>query len=281
MSALPKRTDTPVIKIVERDPVLEYRDPAYIERTLPSWLKFGRWYFRSEVRGLDNIPRDGGSLLVGNHSGGFHIMDSIVFGTELYAHFGPNFPFHQLIHDSVSRLPGYEVARKYGAVAAKPEHASAALRSGAAVLVYPGGDHESFRPFWEANKITFDRRMGWIKLALAEGVPIVPVVAIGGQETALFLSRGTRLAKWLGLDRKYRMKVLSFSIGFPFGLSILDFPPRLPLPAKITVQVLPPIDLLARFGNNPDLDEVYDAVTGEMQAALDKLARERRLPVLG
>jgi 1-acyl-sn-glycerol-3-phosphate acyltransferase len=281
MSALPKLIEAPIRQSTEGSAAVDHRDPAYIERTNPKWLRFHRAYFRSEVRGLENIPADRSCLLVGNHSGGFHIMDSAVFGTEVYAHFGPRFRFNALIHDAVSKLPGYKMAQKYGAITAGRENASIALRQGSALLVYPGGDHESFRPFWEANKVTFDRRMGWIKLALAEGEPIVPVVAIGGQETALFLSRGTRLARWLGLDRKYRMKVLSFSLGFPFGLSVLDFPPRLPLPAKITVQVLPPIDLRARFGNEPNLDEVYDAVVGEMQTALDELASERRFPVIG
>jgi 1-acyl-sn-glycerol-3-phosphate acyltransferase len=259
----------------------DVRDPAYIERTNPFLLRIGRKYFRSEVRGFENIPQDGPALLVGNHSGGFFIMDSFVFAAELYARFGANFPFHALIHDFVKVLPGYPIARKFGAIAAKPENAVSVLRSGAKLLVYPGGDHESFRPFWEANKISFAGRKGFIKLALSENVPIVPVVAIGGQETALFLARGRRLARWLGIDRTLRMKVMSISFGFPFGFSVLDFPPRIPLPSKITIQVLPRIDLRARFGANPDLDEVYAYITGEMQRALDALARERKLPVLG
>ena len=59
------------------------------------------------------------------------------------------------------------------------------------------------------------------------------------------------------------------------------FPANLPLPAKIIYQVLEPIDIVARFGKNPDVDEVDAHVRAVMQIALERLARQRRLPVLG
>ena len=79
-------------------------------------------------------------------------------------------------------------------------------------------------------------------------MPIVPVVAIGGQETALFLGQGKGASRKLGLDKALRLKVLPTQIAPPFGLTVLDLPLRFPLPAKITVQVLEPIDLKARLG---------------------------------
>ena len=120
-----------------------------------------------------------------------------------------------------------------------------------------------------------------MRLALEEGVPIVPVVAVGGQETALFVTRGERAAQLLGLDRLARIKVLPVSIGPPFGVNLLDLPGRLPLPAKITLEVQDPIDLRKRFGRDPDPDEVYEEVTDEMQETLTDLAEERILPVIG
>jgi hypothetical protein len=54
-----------------------------------------------------------------------------------------------------------------------------------------------------------------------------------------------------------------------------------PLTSKVTLQVLPPIDLREEFGARPDGDEVYDAVTGQMQEALDGLDAERSIPVVG
>jgi 1-acyl-sn-glycerol-3-phosphate acyltransferase len=149
------------------------------------------------------------------------------------------------------------------------------------VLVYPGGDYETFRPSWHGDQIEFGGRKGFIKLALKEGVPIVPVVAMGGQETALFLTRGQRIAKLIQLDKLTRVKVFPISLGPPFGVTVLDLPGRIPLPAKITIEVLPPIDVKERFGPDPDHEDVYDEVTGEMQEALDGLSEERTLPLVG
>jgi 1-acyl-sn-glycerol-3-phosphate acyltransferase len=259
---------------------LDAWDPEYIRRVMPAWRAVFNTYFRGEVRGLENIPEDGPALLVGNHSGGTYIADTFVFTMEFYDHFGPDRRFHQLAHDIAARMPATGINR-FGTVAANHDNAREAFKRGAPVLVYPGGDYETYRPTWHGDQIEFGGRKGFIKLALEAGVPIVPVVAIGGQETALFLTRGQRVAKVLGWDRLTRIKVLPVQFAPPFGLTLLDLPGRLPLPAKITVEVLPPIDLKERFGPSPDHEEVYEEVTGEMQEALDGLSDERTLPLVG
>ena len=71
------------------------------------------------------------------------------------------------------------------------------------------------------------------------------------------------------------------SIGPPLGINLLDLPGRIPLPAKIKIQVLPPIDLRERYGADPDPGEAYEEITGEMQDALSVLGDERSLPVVG
>ena len=106
-------------------------------------------------------------------------------------------------------------------------------------------------------------------------------MAIGGQETALFLGRGRRLARALRLDRLMRLKVLPPALGPPFGLTILDLPIRLPLPAKISIRVLKPIDLRDRLGARPDVAEAYQLITSTMQRTLTRLGNERSVPVLG
>ncbi len=259
---------------------LEEWDPRYIRRTLPILSRVFGNYLRSEVRGLERIPSSGPVLLVGNHSGGTMIADTFVFTLGFYEHFGPDRGFHQLAHDLAARLPGLGI-RPYGTVRASHENAKRAFEKGAAVLVYPGGDYETFRPSWHSEQIEFGGRSGFARLALEADVPIVPVVAIGGQETGLFLTRGERAARLVGLDRLARIKVLPVSVGPPFGVNLLDLPLRLPLPAKITVDVLPPIDLRERFGPNPDHREVYEQLTGDMQQALTGLADERTAPILG
>jgi 1-acyl-sn-glycerol-3-phosphate acyltransferase len=260
---------------------LDEWDPEYIRRTLPLNRAVYGSYFRGEVRGLEHIPPRGPVLLVGNHSGGILIADTFVFALEFYARFGPERRFHQLAHDLAARLPATGFLRRYGTLAASHENAKAAFRRGAALLVYPGGDYETFRPSWEGDQVQFAGRQGFVRLALSEGVPIVPVVSIGGQETALFVARGRGVAEALGLDRRFRLKVFPVSLGPPLGVNILDLPGRVPLPAKVTIEVLPPIDLTERFGPEPEPDEVYDDVTGEMQRTLDRLADERAAPVIG
>jgi 1-acyl-sn-glycerol-3-phosphate acyltransferase len=260
---------------------LDERDPDYIRESLPRLWLLASLYFRAEVRGLGNVPEEGPVLLVGNHSGGNLTPDTGVFTLAFSTYFGVERVFHQLAHNLVLSMPGLSFLRKYGTVAASQDNARKALQAGAAVLVYPGGDYEVHRPSWEGRRVDFGGRKGFLRLALEEGVPIVPVVSIGGQETALFLSRGERLAKLLGLDRAFRLKVLPISVGIPWGLNIGDMLGHLPLPAKITIEALPAIDLRREFGADPDLDEVYDHVVRQMQETLDALAAERRFPVLG
>ncbi|HEX8120184.1 MAG TPA: lysophospholipid acyltransferase family protein [Solirubrobacteraceae bacterium] len=263
------------------DANLDDRDPDYIRETLPGLWLLSSLYFRGEVRGLGNIPDKGPVLLVGNHSGGNLTVDTGVFMLAYCAYFGVERELYSLAHNLVVSMPGLGFLKKWGVVAASRENARKALEDGNALLVYPGGDYEVHRPVWERNRVDFDGRKGWIRTALEHDVPIVPVVAIGGQETSLFLSRGETLAKLLMLDKAFRLKVLPISIAPPWGINVGDFLGHIPLPAKITVEALPPIRVRDEFGEDPDLDEVYDHVTRLMQETLDALAAERRFPVIG
>jgi 1-acyl-sn-glycerol-3-phosphate acyltransferase len=260
---------------------LDERDSDFIRERLPSlWLLASLW-FRGEVRGLGNVPDSGPVLLVGNHSGGNMTPDTTVFTVAFSTYFGAERPFYQLAHNLVLTMPGLAWLRRFGTVAASPANARRALESGAALLVYPGGDYEVHRPSLDRNRIDFGGRKGFVRLALEHDVPIVPVVSIGGQETALFVSRGEQLARLLALDRLFRLKVLPISLALPWGLNVGDFLGHIPLPAKITIETLPPIDLRAQFGRDPDIDEIYDHLLRVMQDTLDALATERRLPVIG
>lgn len=260
---------------------LDERDPDYIRDQLPwMWLAASIW-FRGEVRGLGNIPDSGPVLLVGNHSGGNLTPDTAVFTLAFTTFFGVERHFYQLAHNLVLSMPGLAWLRKFGTVAASQANARKALQDGAALLVYPGGDYEVHRPSWQRNQVDFAGRKGFVRLALEQNVPIVPVVSIGGQETALFLTRGEGLARRLYLDRLFRLKVLPISLALPWGLNVGDMLGHIPLPAKITIETLPAIDLHKEFGPEPDVDEIYDHLIRLMQNTLDALASERRLPVLG
>ena len=260
---------------------LDERDPDYIRETLPGLWLLASFYFRADVKGLENIPAEGPVLLVGNHSGGNMTPDTLVLSLAFNTYFGVERRFYQLAHNLVVSMPFLATLRKYGTVAASPENAKKALDTGAALLVYPGGDYEVHRPSWESARVDFNGRKGYVRLALEHGVPIVPIVSLGGQETALFLSRGERLARLLRLDRTLRLKVLPISIAPPWGLNVGDMLGHMPLPAKLQIRALPPIDIKDRFGSDPDIDEVDEYVLAKMQATLDSLAEQRTLPVIG
>jgi 1-acyl-sn-glycerol-3-phosphate acyltransferase len=254
-------------------------DPGLTERVMGLIRPLIKGYHRAEVRGLESFP-PGGTLVVSNHSGGLFALDVPVFATGFYEKFGYDRPVFTLSHDVIFTGPTAGFFVKTGFIRANHENADEALRSGGVVVVFPGGDYDVYRPTLSENKIDFDGRTGYVKAALNAGVPIVPAVGIGGQETQLYLSRGEWLAKTLRLDKLMRSKILPISFGFPFGLAAV-LPVNVPLPTKIVMQVLPPIDIVAEFGDDPDIDEVDAHVRHVMQRALDDLAKERRLPVLG
>ena len=254
-------------------------DPSFTARVADTVSPVLKRWFRSEVRGLDNIPATGGALVVSNHSGGMLTPDVMIFAPEFYRHFGYGRPLYTLAHYGVFIGPLDGWLRRVGVIEASRDNAATALNSGAVVLVFPGGDYDSYRPTFSQTEIDFNGRTGYIRTALETGVPLVPTVSSGAQETQLFLTRGNWLAKRLGLT-KARMDILPVSFGFPFGLSVL-MPPNLPLPAKIVTEVLEPIDIAARFGPEPDIAEVDAHVRSVMSAALERLSRQRRLPILG
>ncbi|MCV7155147.1 lysophospholipid acyltransferase family protein [Mycolicibacterium pyrenivorans] len=254
-------------------------DPG-LTRQISRWVGPAiKRYFRAEVRGVDSLPAAGGALVVSNHSGGMFTPDVLIFAPAFYERFGYDRPLYTLAHYGVFIGPLGDLLRRAGVIEATRENAADALRSGALVLVFPGGDYDSYRPTLSENVVDFNGRTGYVRTALETGVPIVPMVSIGGQETQIFLARGDSIARRIGLTRA-RMEILPVSIGFPFGLSVI-FPPNLPLPAKIVTRVLDPIDVVAEFGDDADIGEVDLHVRAVMQAALDDLARERRFPVLG
>jgi 1-acyl-sn-glycerol-3-phosphate acyltransferase len=236
-------------------------------------------YFRAEVNGLEALPASGGALVVSNHSGGVLTPDVLIFAPAFYDAFGYDRPLYILAHYGVLIGPLGTVFSRAGGIEASRDNAAKALRSGGVVLVFPGGDYDAFRPTRTANTIDFQGRTGYVRTAVETGVPIVPVVSIGGQQTQLFLARGDALAKRLGLHR-IRLKALPLTFGVPFGLTTV-LPPNLPLPTKIIMEVLEPIDVAARFGDEPDVDEVDAHVRSVMQAELDRLASQRRFPILG
>lgn len=254
-------------------------DPGFVDiarRFLGPVMKL---YFRAQVRDLETFPPTGGVLVVCNHSGGVLTPDVFVLAPAFYAKFGLDRPLYTLAHYGVFLTPFGSWLHKFGVVHANPDNAVDALRSGGVVVVFPGGDYDAFRPTRKRNLIDFEGRTGYVRVAVDAAVPIVPAVCIGAQETQFYLARGDAFARRLGLHR-IRLDIMPLTVGFPFGLTPF-FPTNFPLPSKIVTRMLEPIDVIARFGADPDVDEVDAYVRMVMQRALNRLAHERRFPVLG
>lgn len=262
-------------------------------RRLDRWLyPVGHHYFRHEARGLDRVPA-GATLVVGNHSGGKIPIDVSLFLSAWYRHFRWERPLFGLTHDLLL-APTWRLHRalnRAGIVRATRANADALLGRGEAVIVLPGGEFETFRPWHHRNRIVFDGHSGFAEVALRAGVPITPLVCIGGHELFVILARGQRLARRL-LPAGWRVESFPISLGLPFGLYVGPIPSPLPLPSRIVTEVLRPVELLREEEDHPawrpaDADDpqviarVYRVVTARMQAAMDRLAAERRWPVLG
>jgi len=258
------------------------RDNELIHRLIGTGERYVGLFF-PEVRGIENVPRSGPVLLIGNHSGLYYMPDVWITGLSVVRRRGLEQPFYGLAYDLLFAIPGIErVLRGLGAIPAGHEQAEAALAQGALVLVYPGGDYEACRPWSERDRVEFGGHRGFVRLALRAQVPVVPVVAHGAHHTVVILSRGERLAHVLGIDR-LRIKVFPILLGLPFGITSALSPP-LPLPAAITVEFLPALDWAGIAPEGADdekvVEQCYREVTSLMQATLDRLRAEHPHPLL-
>jgi 1-acyl-sn-glycerol-3-phosphate acyltransferase len=241
-------------------------------------------YFRVEIHGLDRIP-PGPAILVGNHNAGITFFDPMFLGAAWYRRTGGTDDFIYLVHDAMLVVPGLGTfLRKMGAARASRAVADEALAAGRKIMVYPGGNHEAFRPFTQRHRIDLGGHLGFCSLAIRHQVPIVPVVGVGSHETFVVLARGAGLARALRLDRLLRIQSFPLVLGLPWGLSVGPLF-HLPLPAKITLTIGAPIPVAEHPPGSADdpavLRQLHDRVAAAMQAIMDAAASERRWPILG
>jgi 1-acyl-sn-glycerol-3-phosphate acyltransferase len=242
-------------------------------------------YYRTQYKGLDNIP-DEGFLGVGNHLGVYFIPESYLWLGKYHTLKGKP-PMKVLVHSAFKQL--INVFRmndeSLGILDANPKNAIRSLQEGNAVTVYPGGDRENTKPFSQRNTIDFFGHYGYIRTALKAGVPILPVVGIGGGETLFVLSSGQQLAKRSRITKMMKLHSWPIYWSFPFGWHIGHLPNiSLPLPSQITISVLPPIylaDYTAEDANDEaKLEEINERVTSMMQIEMNLLAKGR-IPFIG
>jgi 1-acyl-sn-glycerol-3-phosphate acyltransferase len=263
-----------------------------IQSLMPIWDWLYHHYFRVQTSGWQHIPADPRVLFVGSHNGGIAAPDMVMMMYDWFQRFGTEQPIYGLMHPHVWKgVPEVaNLAAQVGALVAHPKMAIAALGQNASVLVYPGGAKDVFRPHAQRHQICLDGNQAFIKLALRENVPLVPLVSYGAHDTLIVLADCyaivEQLNQWgmpwfLGLDPE----VFPIYLGLPWGLALGPLP-NLPLPVQIHTRVCPPI-WFERYGQAAarDLDYVnscYQFFRDQMQLHLDELVQsvEQRLQIL-
>jgi 1-acyl-sn-glycerol-3-phosphate acyltransferase len=252
---------------------------------MPFWGWFYQYYFRVETEGWQHIPSQQQVLLVGSHNGGMLAPDMIMSMYDWFRHFGSERSVYGLMHPHVWKInPGFaQLAEKTGAIEAHPKMAIAALQEKASVLVYPGGAQDVFRPHSQRHKINFAGRKSFIKLALKQEVPIIPLISIGAHDTLIVLGDFYNLAQQLhqqGMPWLFDLdpQVFPIYLGLPWGVGIGPLP-NIPLPIKIKTRVCPPITF-EQYGakaakDRQYVDACYDLVVTRMQEQLDDLASSK------
>ncbi len=258
----------------------EYPEPELMAAALDVARWFSKYYFRVKVHGVENMPPDTPLLLVGNHSGGLMPIDALFAVNEIRDRQGADTVVHPLVHDFAYVAPRVaKSARRMGILRANRENAADALAAGRHVLVYPGGDEDAFRTFSDRNRVVLAGRKGFIKLAMASGVPIVPLVSVGLHESFIVLSQGRGIAEKLGLRRLIRTDLFPISISFPWGI-VPAFAPFLPLPTSIEMRFESPVYVNGDPDNTAAVDAAYEEIERTMQAAMDELSADR-IPFIG
>lgn len=241
---------------------LDYRND-YLVSLLHAFAPLIRAYFRYELFGLENIPARGRAVLVSNH--GVLPVDAVLLMHAIQEAYG-RWP-KGLTDRRIFRIP---LLRQFfmdlGIVLADPQTGQALLEREEIVLIMPGGAREAFKSSRERYKLFWQRRMGFVRLAIRTGAPIIPAVCIGIDDTYHLLLDGYSVAE------KFFGKEPLLPITLPIGLG------PLPLPVKLTHYVGKPI----RFRYKPEDAEnpakvarLHRRVLAAMKTLLDHGLKER------
>ena len=243
-------------------------DPEVTEKlTLALLRPIAEKWFRVEVRGIENIPAEGGALIVSNHSGTVP-LDALM--TTVAVHDNTGRFLRLLGADLVFRMPFFgEMARRGGATLACNEDAERMLRRGDLVGVWPEGFKGIGKPFSQRYKLQRFGRGGFVSAALRTGVPIIPLSVVGAEEIYPLVGNIPSLARLLGVP--YIPVTPFFPWLGPLGL--------VPLPSKWLLEFGEPIrtdEIDAGAADDPMLVfHLTDQVRETIQQTLYNLLMQR------
>ena len=172
-------------------------DPDFNEHVLLPAARalYERW-FRVETAGVENVPAEGGALIVANHSGTVP-LDALMLSVAL--HDNARRCVRLLGADLVYQVPVLaHLARKAGHTLACQADAARLLGKGELVGVFPEGFKGVGKPFSDRYKLQRFGRGGFVGTALRAGVPIVPAAIVGAEEIYPKIADLKPLARLLG-----------------------------------------------------------------------------------
>jgi 1-acyl-sn-glycerol-3-phosphate acyltransferase len=230
------------------------------------------YWFRAEVEEIENVPAQGGALIVSNHSGALPPDAPMIMQAIRHEHPRPR-PVYMLGEHWFKRYPGVSMlTNKIGLVAAHPANAQRLLRDEQRlVLVFPEGEKATRKLYWQRYRLRRFGRGGFVRTAMRAGVPIVPVALIGAEEAMPIFGHVPLLERLTGL--------LYFPVNHAFPL----FGPAaafMYLPAKVRIRFLEPVDL-SRYGPD-DADDIAlvqrltERIRMRIQEELEDLLLARR-----
>jgi 1-acyl-sn-glycerol-3-phosphate acyltransferase len=235
--------------------------PDFLRRSLLPTALLYRYYFRCETFGIERVP-PGRVLLIANHAGQLP-FDGMMLAMSLLLDADPPRVARAMGEYFIPRLPFVSVAlARGGSMVGTPDNCAHMLQNGECVIVFPEGARGM-------NK-TFDQRyrlqrfgLGFMRLALETGTPIVPVGIVGSEEQQPGLANFSRLAQLLGLP------ALPITAGFlvagPLGL--------LPLPTKYRILFGEPLEFEGEAG---DEDAAIEAKVERVKEAIRGLLEQGR-----
>jgi 1-acyl-sn-glycerol-3-phosphate acyltransferase len=248
---------------------LDRRDPALIELILPLLESFNARYFGLTWAGAEHVPA-GPCMFVGNHNGGIMGPDLFCTFSALWRTLKPECPLFALAHDFAMRqfTPLGRLLQKVGAIAASRANAERVLTSGGRALVYPGGDLDAYRSSRRRNEVVILPRSGFVEVAKAAGVPIVPVVAAGAHRSAYIFWEGEWIARRLRMQSWARLQRFPLAFALPWGIAPGPWLPYLPLPFAVQLRILPAVHV----EKSEDTTHAARRIQAMMQRSLDEMS---------
>jgi len=236
------------------DPYGLSRAHLHFVMTTLGWIY--RHYFRCKVHGIDNIPKSGRAMLVGNHAGGIATDGAMILAAAFFELQPPRLA-QGMADKFIARLPfGSHLSGRIGQLTGLPEHAVRLLSDDRLLMVFPEGTRGTAKLYSERHTLV-PFGTGFMRLALQTGTPIIPVAYLGG---------GDAVPTVMNLQRLGRL------VGAPY-LPITPYLLPIPLPVSTSIHFGDPM----RFdGDGSEEDTAILAKVGELKERIAALIEEGR-----